>query len=110
MIIFLELGHQRYQITLTRTKEAFRSRSKQKNFLNAILEVEALIAAHRTKRESFQGISWQQEMSQGIFPRFKIDLTMELSFAYSIDEFENLKKTDEEAQRKRHDRHFSFDS
>ena len=39
---------------------------------------------------------------QGMLPRFRIDLTEGSQFAYSTDEFENLKKSDEEAQRKRH--------
>ena len=36
-----------------------------------------------------------------MLPRFQIDLTDGAQFAYSTDEFENLKKADEEAQSKR---------
>lgn len=40
--------------------------------------------------------------AQGMLPRFRIDLTEGSRFAYSTDEFEILKKSDEEAQRRRH--------
>ncbi|HEV8052984.1 MAG TPA: DNA topoisomerase (ATP-hydrolyzing) subunit B [Parachlamydiaceae bacterium] len=72
-----------------------------KNLLEAILEVEAL-----TMRIERKGIPFREFMSsrnfEGMLPRFRIDLTEGAQFAYSTDEFENLKKSDEEAQRKRH--------
>lgn len=77
------------------------SAGQAKELLEAILEVEAL-----TLRIERKGVSFREFMSarnaQGMLPRFRIDLTEGSRFAYSTDEFEILKKSDEEAQRRRH--------
>lgn len=96
----LELGISDIKLRLASQKEAL-SLEEAKSLLEAILEVEAL-----TLRIERKGISFREFMAarneQGMLPRFRIELTEGHRFAYSTDEFENLKKSDEEAQRKRH--------
>lgn len=96
----LELGISDIKLRLAGKTEML-SMEQAKNLLNAILEVEAL-----TLRIERKGISFREFMAarnaQGMLPRFRIELTEGPRFAYSTDEFENLKISDEEAQRKRH--------
>lgn len=96
----LELGMSDVKLRLSSHKE-FLSKEETKELLDAILEVELFIG--RLERK---GIPFREFMSKrnavGRLPRFRIDLTEGSAFAYSIDEFENLKKGDEEAQRRRH--------
>ena len=42
-------------------------------------------------------------MSRGSFPRFQVNLTDGARFAYSEDEFVALRKSEEEAQKHRHE-------
>lgn len=96
----LELGISDVKLKLHGQTEPF-ALQQSKNLLEAILEVEAL-----TARIERKGIPFREFMAsrneKGMLPRFRIDLTEGAQFAYSTDEFENLKKSDEEAQRKRH--------
>lgn len=96
----LELGISDVKLRLANQTD-FMSSEQARNLLDAILDVEAL-----TLRIERKGISFREFMAsrndQGMLPRFRIDLTEGSRFAYSTDEFESLKKSDEEAQRKRH--------
>lgn len=96
----LELGISDVKLRLV-NQEAFLDVEKTKELLKAILEVELFVG--RIERK---GISLKDFMAarhaNGMLPRFRIDLMDGARFAYSIDEFENLKKSDEEAQRRRH--------
>lgn len=73
-----------------------------KQMLKVILDVESFIM--RIERK---GIQFKEFMSsrnaKGVLPRFQISLLDGPQFAYSTDEFEDLRKSDEEAQRKRHE-------
>lgn len=96
----LELGLSDIKVRLGKQKE-FLTHERTKELLNLVLDVEMFIG--RIERK---GIPFREFMSarnsQGRLPRFKIDLTEGARFAYSSSEFEHFKKTDEEAQRKRH--------
>lgn len=96
----LELGLSDIKVRLANQTD-FISQEKTKELLETILEVEAL-----TNRIERKGIPFREFMSSrneaGMLPRFRIDLTEGARFAYSTDEFDNLKKSDEEAQRQRH--------
>jgi len=96
----LELGISDIKLRLAAHTENI-PQAETKNLLEAILEVENL-----TLRIERKGIPFREFMAarnaEGMLPRFRIDLTEGSRFAYSTDEFENLKTEDEEAQRKRH--------
>lgn len=97
----LELGISDIKLRLAGDKEIL-SLEQAKKLLDVILDVESL-----TTRIERKGISFREFMaarnSNGMLPRFRIELTEGPQFAYSTDEFEALKKSDEEAQRKRHE-------
>lgn len=73
-----------------------------KSMLTLILEVETFIG--RIERK---GIPFREFLAarneQGILPRFQISLVDGPKFAYSTDEFEDLRIKDEEDQKTRHD-------
>lgn len=96
----LELGVSDIKLRLNNHTD-FITKEQAKNLLDAILEVETL-----TIRIERKGISFREFLgtrnAEGMLPRFRIDLTEGPRFAYSTDEFENFKKSDEEAQRRRH--------
>lgn len=97
----LELGISDIKLRLAGHQEIL-SPEQAKKLLDTILDVEAL-----TARIERKGISFREFMAardaHGMLPRFRIDLTEGSQFAYSTDEFEALKNTDEEAQKKRHE-------
>ncbi|MBA3816121.1 MAG: DNA gyrase subunit B, partial [Parachlamydiaceae bacterium] len=96
----LELGTSDIKIRL-HDKSEFLSAEESKELIANILEVESL-----TGRIERKGISFREFMqardANGVLPRFRIDLTDGPRFAYSTDEFDNLRKEDEESQRVRH--------
>lgn len=73
-----------------------------KNAMTLLLEVENFV-----QRLERKGISFREFLAakngQGLFPRFQINLVDGSKFAYSYDEFEALKRSNEEAQKRRHD-------
>lgn len=73
-----------------------------KRATSALLEVESFVL--RLERK---GISFREFLAakndHGQFPRFQINLVDGSKFAYSYDEFEMLKQSNEEAQKRRHD-------
>jgi DNA gyrase subunit B len=96
----LELGISDIKLRLPNHNEILSS-EETKRLLETILDVEAL-----TLRIERKGIPLREFMSarnaSGMLPRFRIDLTAGPRFAYSMDEFESLKASDEEVQRQRH--------
>lgn len=96
----LELGISDVKLRLVKHKE-FLDPTQAKKLLDTILEVEAF--ANRIEKK---GIPYREFLSlknsEGKLPRFRLDLTEGAQFAYSTHEFETLRKTDEEAQRRRH--------
>jgi DNA gyrase subunit B len=96
----LELGISDVHIKLAE-QEASLSPEEAKALLSLILEVEAFIG--RIERK---GIPFREFMaarnSQGALPRFQINLQEGTKFVYSLDEFQQIRQLDEEAQRKRH--------
>jgi DNA gyrase subunit B len=97
----LELGQSDVKIQLPNQQEPLERESMQK-LVASILELEAFI--FRIERK---GIPFREFLAlrneQGRFPRFQINLLEGPCFAYSEDEFVELRKSEEENQRLRHD-------
>jgi len=97
----LELGMSDIKLKLHKHTEVL-AKEEAKKLTNLILDVEAFAA--RVERK---GISFREFMdarnASGVLPRFRIDLTDGECFAYSMDEFESLRKQNEEAQKHRHE-------
>lgn len=96
----LELGTSDVKLRLHGKNELL-SPEESKELIAAILEVEALVGRIERKGISFREFM-QARNAEGVLPRFRIDLTDGPRFAYSVNEFDHLKKEDEEAQRTRH--------
>lgn len=96
----LELGMSDIHLKLASQNEQM-PLDELKRFVDLILEMESFIG--RIERK---GISFREFLAgkndRGILPRFQIELVDGVKFAYSSDEFEDLKRQDEEAQRRRH--------
>jgi DNA gyrase subunit B len=93
----LELGVSDVKIRL---KEEILSPERMKDLLDLILEVETFISRIERKGITFREFI-SAKNSNGILPRFQINLLEGTKFAYSLDEFEQLKKESEEARRAR---------
>lgn len=96
----LELGVSDITIKIRGAKEPL-APEKVKPLLDLILELEAL-----TQRIERKGVTFREFLAsknaQGVLPRFQINLQNETRFAYSLAEFEVLRKADEDQQRVRH--------
>lgn len=96
----LELGTSDVKLRPVGT-DTFLDAESAKELLRSILDVEIFIG--RLERK---GIAFKEFMNSrnpnGLLPRFRIELTEGAKFAYSMDEFEQLRKDDEDAQRRRH--------
>lgn len=98
----LQLGISDVKLKLAKEKEDL-SPDRMQDLVSLMLEFEMLVA--RVERK---GVPFREFLSgrnkEGLFPRFQAQLTDRgISFAYSPQELETLKKTDEEAQRRRHE-------
>lgn len=97
----LELGLSDIHAYLAGQEEPLSS-EEFKAMLQMILDLESFIA--RLERK---GIPYREFLGsrneQGVFPRFQISLVDGPKFAYSTDEFEELRKSDEEVQKIRHE-------
>lgn len=97
----LELGISDIKMKLPKDKD-YMSQEQMKEMLHLIVELEAFI--NRIERK---GIAFREfihaKNSQGVLPRFQISLTDGLHFAYSLDEFEELKVRNEQMQRIQHE-------
>lgn len=74
---------------------------KTKELLSTVLDIEGFVG--RLERK---GIPFREFLSlknaEGILPLFKIELVDGPRFAYSTEEFDQMRKSDEEAQKRRH--------
>lgn len=73
-----------------------------KKAMSVLLEVETFVQRLERKGISFREFLLAKNGHDQL-PRFQINLLEGARFAYSFDEFEELKKSNEEAQRRRHD-------
>lgn len=96
----LELGISDIKIRLAKETE-YLEPAQAKELLSTILEVEGFTARLERKGIPFREFL-QARNAQGVLPRFKIELVEGSRFAYSMDEFESLRRGNEDAQRKRH--------
>lgn len=97
----LELGISDIKLRLS-GKEENLSEEQTKKLLQATLELESFIGRIEKKGITFREFMHARN-AQGVLPRFQIDLVDGERFAYSTDEFEALKKTNEEAQKRIHE-------
>lgn len=98
----LELGLSDVKIKIVHQND-FLEKEKAEALLKKILEVEFFIGRIERKGISFREFMASRN-SQGILPRFQIDLVDGPRFAYSSDEFESMKIADEEMQKIRHEK------
>lgn len=96
----LELGVSDIKIKRTGT-ESFLAKNEMDDLIKTILDEESFINRLERKGILFREFM-QARNAQGVLPRFKIDLVESSHFAYSIDEFEALRLSDEQMQRERH--------
>ncbi len=82
-------------------QEEFLNAEKTKELLKSVLEVEVFVGRVERKGISFKEFLGGKNQ-EGKLPRFRIELIDGIRFAYSIEELETFKKSDEEAQRRRH--------
>ena len=71
-------------------------------FLEAILEIEVLISAVERKGVPFREFL-EAKTEEGKYPQFLVHMSDGMRFAYSKDEFADLKAKDEEKQKQLHD-------
>lgn len=97
----LELGLSDIEIKLPGQNEALTA-AKRKELLDSILELEGFV--NRIERK---GITFREFIrarnADGILPRFQLHLSDGSPFTYSADEFEELRKKDQEAQKRKHE-------
>lgn len=97
----LELGLSDIKIKMSH-QDRYLTPEEMKQLTEAILEVESFIS-----RVEHKGIPFKEFLAlknnKGKLPRFQVNLTDGLRFAYSEDEFVNLRKSEEESQRQRHE-------
>ncbi|HRD55505.1 MAG TPA: DNA topoisomerase (ATP-hydrolyzing) subunit B [Parachlamydiaceae bacterium] len=97
----LELGISDVQVQLDQQKEPL-SKEKLKDLLELILEMESFVS--RIERK---GVSFREFMAgknaQGILPQFQLSLVEGSKFAYSQEEVEELRVSNEVAQKKLHE-------
>ncbi|MBA3957085.1 MAG: DNA topoisomerase (ATP-hydrolyzing) subunit B [Parachlamydiaceae bacterium] len=96
----LELGESDINFRLPNQKEVM-PKQQMKTLVSNILEAETLVARIERKGVTFREFLAAKN-SEGIYPRFRIHLTDEERFAYTTDELETLKKSDEIVQETRH--------
>jgi DNA gyrase subunit B len=96
----LELGSSDVKVAI-RDGESLDA-AKLTALLDTILDVEAFIAKVERKGIPFREFLAMRN-EEGQLPRYQVELTEGARFIYSSSEFEDLKKEDEEAQRKRHE-------
>lgn len=101
----LELGISDIKMKLPKDKDYF-SMEQMKELLKLIVNLEAFISRIERKGITFREFIHARN-TQGLLPRFQISLTDGLHFAYSIDEFEELRERDEQMQRTQHEQTLS---
>jgi DNA gyrase subunit B len=96
----LQLGISDIKIKLSNQEECL-EQDRMLVLLNLMLEVEAFVSRIERKGITFREFLARKN-SNGVLPRYQINLTDEVKFAYSLSELESVKKTEEEEQRVRH--------
>lgn len=97
----LKLGYSDVHIRLSGHHDVL-PKEQVEDLLKAIREVESLILSIERKGVPFREFS-QAKDDQGRLPRFQVTLGDQYKFAYSEEEFVELKKTDEIIQKERHE-------
>lgn len=97
----LELGISDIKVRLA-GKDEFFTHEAVKGFLENLLDVESFIMRIERKGISFREFL-NSKNAQGQLPRFQINLVDGNRFAYSMNEFEDLRLTEEMAQKARHE-------
>ena len=97
----LELGISDIKMKLPHENE-YMSHAQMKDLLKLIVELETFITRFERKGVTFREFIHAKN-EQGIFPRFQITLTDGVHFAYSLDEFEELRIRDEQMQKEQHE-------
>ncbi len=97
----LKLGHSDVHIRLAGHNDLL-PKQQVEDLLSAIREVESLILSIERKGIPFREFS-QAKDEQGRLPRFLVTLGDQHQFVYSEEEFAELKKTEEQIQRDRHE-------
>lgn len=97
----LKLGASDIEIILGKNEEPL-SAEKKHQLLSVILEAESFITRIERKGISFRDF-YAARNEKGDLPRFQIELTDGVRFAYSESEFEALKLSDEAVQIKMHE-------
>ncbi len=97
----LELGVSDVKMKLPKDQD-YMSLAQMKELLKLIVELEAFITRIERKGITFREFIHAQN-SQGVLPRFQITLTDGQHFAYSLDEFEELKVRNERMQKIQHE-------
>lgn len=101
----LELGISDIKMKLPKAQDYF-SDERMKEILKLIVELETFIARIERKGITFREFIHAKN-KHGILPRFQITLTDGVHFAYSLDEFEELKVRDEQMQKIQHEQTLS---
>jgi len=96
----LELGRSDLQVKFSQQEDAI-SPEAFKELIETLLELEIFIGRIERKGITFREFLATKN-SEGLLPRFQITLVDGARFAYSFDEFEAIKQSNEEAQRLRH--------
>jgi DNA gyrase subunit B len=97
----LELGISDIKVKLPQDKEPL-SVEKTKELLKLIVELESFIARIERKGITFREFI-NAKNAKGVLPRFQVSLTDGSHFAYSLDEFEDLKVRNEQLQKAQFD-------
>lgn len=97
----LELGISDIKVKLPQDKEPL-PLEKTKELLKLIVELESFIARIERKGITFREFI-NAKNAKGVLPRFQVSLTDGLHFAYSLDEFEELKVRNEQLQKAQFD-------
>lgn len=97
----LELGCSDIKIRPSATKTVLQPEEVQK-LVGTILDIEGLIARIERKGIPFREFLAARN-AQGLLPQYQVSLTDGSRFVYSLEEFVDLKKADEEAQKARYE-------
>lgn len=97
----LKLGLSDIHVRLAGQSEML-SKEQVEDLLSAVREVESLISSIERKGIPFREFSLAKDQL-GRFPRFQVTIGDRYQFAYSEEEFAELKRVDEEIQKERHE-------
>jgi DNA gyrase subunit B len=96
----LQLGLSDLKVKMVKTGE-YLSAERTKELLDVVLDVEAFIGRVERKGVLFREFIALKN-KEGYLPRFRLELVEGTRYAYTMEEFETMRRGDEEAQRRRH--------